>query len=141
MRLGPEHARDMSFASGIVGKHHIPGFECSLHAVARFNFPGTGKGHKKLAAWCGMAVNHEPGRSTAKYCAGGRTRVGGEHRLIAAEVELDFLEVGFAIRGRVESDNLHRSSWWNSFSSERREFTAAFAVYPWLDAIFCRRLE
>ena len=83
----------MPFAGGIVGEHHIAGLEHSLNGVAGFDLPGAGQGHEELTAGRRVAIDNESRWGAAENRAGGGARVGCEHRLIAAEFQLDFFKV------------------------------------------------
>jgi hypothetical protein len=107
MRLSAEHAGRVTLAGGIIGEHDITGFENALHAIAGFYFPGAGKGYQELASRRRMAIEKKPGGGGAKNGVGGGSRLGRQHRLIAAKVELDLLEMGLLIVTGIQPDDFH----------------------------------
>ena len=106
-RLAAYHPRDVAMPGGIVGEHDVTRPEAPSGAVAGFDLDLSGEGNDVLALRRGVISAQMGCRRATKDYAVRRLEFGNSHRSVYVEFNIDFFEMGFVIRSREKSNDLH----------------------------------
>ena len=106
-RLAAYHPRDVAMPGGIVGEHDVTRPEAPNGAVAGFDLDLPGERNDVLAPRRGVISAQMGCRRATKDYAVRRLKFGNSHRSVDIEFNIDFFEMGFVIRSREKSNDLH----------------------------------
>ena len=106
-RLAAYHPRDVAMPGGIVCEHDVTRPEAPYRAVAGFDLDLSDQGNDVLALRRRVIIAQMGCRRATKDYAVRRLEFGNSHRSVDVEFHIDFFEMGFVIRSREKSNDLH----------------------------------